>query len=88
MSTIRFTVLSIVCAVYAGFGTILVASGVLTIVNALLTESDETIEPLRRLEDLGGAGVGIGLITAGSFALIVSLLAFIGNVVADTKGRY
>lgn len=57
----------------------MVAIGVLAIVNLLLTENNES------LEVLGGTGVGLGLIGAGSFAFIVSLLAFIGNAVADAK---
>ncbi len=82
MSTIRFAILSGVCAVYADVGTILVALGVLAIVNLFLNENNES------LEVLGGAGVGLGLIGAGSFAFIVSLLAFIGNAVADIKPDY
>ena len=66
-------------AVYAAAGIILVSLGVLAIINLLMDETNES------LEIVGGTAVAFGLIGAGSFAFIVSLLAFIGNAVTDRR---
>lgn len=74
----RFGGLCFVCGLYGAAGTILIAYGGLAI-TANLTDGT--------LQAWTGASVGLGLIGAGSFALIVSLLAFIANAVADQQVR-
>lgn len=78
MQSIRWGLLAFVCIIYGVAATILIALGAFTIVVNLADES---------LEAWAGASVGVGLIGAGSFALVVRLLAFIANAVAERNLR-
>ncbi len=82
MRDVRWALLSALCIIYGAAGTILIILGVVAIGNLLMTENNGLFEVL------GETGIGLGLIGAGSFALIISLLAFIGNAVAELKSDY
>lgn len=75
MNIVRWGILCSLCILYGLAATFLIGLGVIAIINNFSSD-----EPLQALT---GASVDLGLIGAGSFALIISLLAFIGNAVAD-----
>lgn len=76
MQSVRWAFLCFLCFVYGAIGTFLIGLGALAIIQNLASES---------LQAWTEATVGFGLIGAGSFALIVSLLAFIANAVAERQ---
>ncbi len=86
MRDVRWALLCALCIIYGVAGTILIILGLVAIGNLLMTESNESLVVLGGAGI--GAGIGVGLIGAGSFALIISLLAFIGNAVAELKPDY
>jgi len=86
MRNVRWAFLCALSFIYGAAGTVLITLGVVAIGNLLLTESNESLDVLGGA--WAGAGIGLGLIGAGSFALIISLLAFIENAVADIGPGY
>lgn len=79
MNMIRWGIVCALCILYGLAAAFLIGLGVLAIIDNF--SSDESLQALTR------ASVGLGLIGAGSFALISRLLAFIGNAVADKQGE-
>jgi hypothetical protein len=75
VSLLRAGVLALLSAVFGLFGLACTALGALLFVEALETEN--------ALDELTGAGSAYALLALGTLFLILAVLAFIANVLAD-----
>lgn len=79
---VRWGILCFMCIAYGAVGTVLIGLGVLVLIEARINAGNEG-----PFTTWTGATAGLVMISGGSFAYIVSLLALIANALADGQNR-